>query len=34
MLFGKSLLITGVSSGIGARTAELAAQPGAEVLGF
>jgi len=33
MLFGKTLLITGVSSGIGARTAELAGQLGAEVIG-
>jgi NAD(P)-dependent dehydrogenase (short-subunit alcohol dehydrogenase family) len=33
MLFGKTLLITGVSSGIGARTAELAGQMGADVIG-
>ena len=33
MLFGKTLLVTGVASGIGARTAELAAQLGAEVIG-
>jgi NAD(P)-dependent dehydrogenase (short-subunit alcohol dehydrogenase family) len=33
MLFGKTILITGVASGIGARTAELAAQLGAEVIG-
>jgi len=33
MLFGKTILITGVSSGIGARTAELAAQLGADVIG-
>lgn len=26
MLFGKTILITGVASGIGARTAELAGQ--------
>jgi NAD(P)-dependent dehydrogenase (short-subunit alcohol dehydrogenase family) len=34
MLFGKTLLITGVASGIGARTAELAGQLGAEVIGI
>ncbi len=33
MLFGKTLLITGVASGIGARTAELAAHMGADVIG-
>jgi NAD(P)-dependent dehydrogenase (short-subunit alcohol dehydrogenase family) len=33
MLFGKTIVITGVSSGIGARTAELAGQLGAEVIG-
>jgi NAD(P)-dependent dehydrogenase (short-subunit alcohol dehydrogenase family) len=33
MLFGKVVLITGVASGIGARTAELAAQLGADVIG-
>lgn len=33
MLDGKTLLITGVSSGIGARTAELAIAQGAEVIG-
>ena len=33
MLFGKTILITGVSSGIGARTAELAGQLGADVIG-
>jgi NAD(P)-dependent dehydrogenase (short-subunit alcohol dehydrogenase family) len=33
MLFGKTILITGVSSGIGARTAELAGQMGADVIG-
>jgi NAD(P)-dependent dehydrogenase (short-subunit alcohol dehydrogenase family) len=33
MLFGKTLLITGVSSGIGARTAELAIALGADVVG-
>jgi NAD(P)-dependent dehydrogenase (short-subunit alcohol dehydrogenase family) len=33
MLFGKTILVTGVSSGIGARTAELAAQMGADVIG-
>ena len=27
MLFGKTIIITGVASGIGARTAELAARP-------
>lgn len=34
MLFGKTLLITGVSSGIGARTAELASHLGADVVGI
>ena len=33
MLFGKTILVTGVASGIGARTAELAAQLGADVIG-
>ena len=33
MLFGKTILVTGVSSGIGARTAELAGQLGADVIG-
>jgi NAD(P)-dependent dehydrogenase (short-subunit alcohol dehydrogenase family) len=33
MLFGKLLVITGVASGIGARTAALAAQLGADVIG-
>jgi NAD(P)-dependent dehydrogenase (short-subunit alcohol dehydrogenase family) len=33
MLFGKTILITGVSSGIGARTAELAVQLGADIVG-
>jgi len=33
MLFGKTIVITGVSSGIGARTAELAAHLGADVIG-
>lgn len=33
MLFGKTVVITGVASGIGARTAELAAGLGAEVIG-
>ena len=33
MLLGKSILITGVASGIGARTAELACQLGADVIG-
>ena len=34
MLFGKTILITGVASGIGARTAELAGQLGADVIGL
>lgn len=34
MLFGKTLVITGVASGIGRRTAELALQLGAEVIGI
>ena len=34
MLYGKTIVITGVSSGIGARTAELAVQLGAEVIGI
>jgi NAD(P)-dependent dehydrogenase (short-subunit alcohol dehydrogenase family) len=33
MLYGKTIVVTGVSSGIGARTAELALQLGAEVIG-
>jgi NAD(P)-dependent dehydrogenase (short-subunit alcohol dehydrogenase family) len=33
MLFGKTLVITGVSSGIGRQTAELALSLGAEVIG-
>ena len=33
MLFGKTILVTGVASGIGARTAELAATLGADVIG-
>src|SRR6185295_14223133 len=33
MLLGKLILITGVASGIGARTAELAGQLGADVIG-
>lgn len=34
MLTGKTLVITGVSSGIGARTAELAIAKGADVIGI
>ena len=34
MLYGKTILVTGVSSGIGARTAELALQLGADVVGI
>jgi NAD(P)-dependent dehydrogenase (short-subunit alcohol dehydrogenase family) len=34
MLFGKTIVITGVASGIGRRTAELAGQFGAEVIGI
>ncbi len=34
MLFGKTILITGVASGIGARAAELAGQMGADVIGI
>lgn len=34
MLFGKTIAITGVSSGIGMRVAELAGQMGAEVIGI
>lgn len=34
MLFGKTVAITGVASGIGRRTAELAAQMGADVIGI
>jgi NAD(P)-dependent dehydrogenase (short-subunit alcohol dehydrogenase family) len=33
MLFGKTIVVTGVASGIGARTAELAATLGADVIG-
>ena len=33
MLFGKTIVVTGVASGIGARTAELAAALGADVIG-
>lgn len=33
MLFGKTILVTGVASGIGARTAELAGQLGADIIG-
>ncbi len=33
MLLGKTVLVTGVASGIGARTAELMAQLGADVIG-
>jgi NAD(P)-dependent dehydrogenase (short-subunit alcohol dehydrogenase family) len=34
MLFGKTILVTGVSSGIGARTAELASHLGADIVGI
>jgi NAD(P)-dependent dehydrogenase (short-subunit alcohol dehydrogenase family) len=34
MLLGKTLVVTGVSSGIGARTAELAVAQGADVIGI
>lgn len=34
MLFGKKIIVTGVASGIGRRTAELANQMGAEVIGI
>jgi len=34
MLYGKTIVITGVSSGIGARTAELAAHLGADIVGI
>jgi NAD(P)-dependent dehydrogenase (short-subunit alcohol dehydrogenase family) len=34
MLYGKTIVITGISSGIGARTAELAAQLGADIIGI
>ena len=34
MLFGKTIVVTGVSSGIGARTAELAGSLGADVIGL
>lgn len=34
MLFGKTIVITGVSSGIGARAAQLALQFGADVIGL
>ena len=33
MLFGKTIVVTGVASGIGARTAELCLSLGAEVIG-
>ena len=33
MLLGKTIVITGAASGIGARTAEVCAQLGAEVIG-
>ena len=33
MLYGKTIVITGASSGIGARTAALASQLGADVVG-
>ena len=32
MIFGKTIVITGVAFGIGRRTAELAASMGAEVI--
>ena len=34
MLFGKTIVMTGVASGIGARAAELAASLGADVIGI
>jgi NAD(P)-dependent dehydrogenase (short-subunit alcohol dehydrogenase family) len=34
LLFGKTIIVTGVASGIGRRTAELAAQMGASVIGI
>jgi len=34
MVFGKTLVITGIASGIGARTAELATALGADVIGI
>ncbi len=34
MLFGKTIVITDVASGVGLRTAELAGQLGAEVIGI
>lgn len=34
MVFGKTIVITGVSSGIGARAAQLALQSGADVIGL
>ena len=34
MLFGKTIVVTGAGSGIGARTAGLAAQMGADVIGI
>ena len=34
MLLGKTVVITGISSGIGARTAELAVAQGADVIGI
>ncbi|MEP7240674.1 MAG: SDR family NAD(P)-dependent oxidoreductase, partial [Devosia sp.] len=33
MLLGKIIVVTGVASGIGARTAEMCAQMGADVIG-
>ena len=33
MLFGKTIVVTGVASGIGARAAELCAQLGADIIG-
>lgn len=34
MLYGKTIVVTGIASGIGARTAELAGQLGADVIGI
>ena len=34
MLFGKTIVVTGVASGIGARTAELCAHLGADIIGI
>ena len=34
MLFGKTIVVTGAASGIGARTAELCAQLGADIIGI